>query len=621
MRRLLAKIRKLLRDRRTRQMFTRIVSVTAAIVVFVTTYALVLPAITMEIEADCGIEAHQHDDSCYEYGLICGLEESDQHQHGDGCYGRTGNLICGKEVHVHSEACYHRNEAEVMTGEISEPDDGSLMTVVPSDAGGVSAQSADVFVEEGAEPEDGSLPEDAGGVPDENEPQYDAEIELESGAQDEAGNAYAGEKGITEDYGTFEENGDGSADYAETFSDGTAEVVDGDIGADGNEGNREAGSSTENAAEAAAIETGDPAESAEQSGIDSQAAPADAEEFIPALDPVLFKEVLDDRTDIYYYHTPDGETVDNSADITDWKKIRKDTELGENDLIRVYLAYTIPAGSLNATNGTARYRLPANLHLSDGQVNAINQMENGIAAQYADYENLQILDTESYHKYLGAEAVDGTRTPDQSVDDYLQSLRSSGQAGDGADGSGVQEFISATVQVENIYDTDGSSEEKGALLGQDLIFTFSPYTIEENRHAYDSTGQQTKIGRDVQGWLTLDFNMQQVDGIEQESTVERIPSDDQVTDQTENQTADQTADQADEQAADQAGAVETVESVTQIVRTVRTADIVFAAEETGSHDHRISEIHTELTLVTEKEETITEETENRMMKNRMQIMR
>lgn len=584
-------------------MFTRIVSVTAAIVVFVTTYALVLPAITMEIEADCGIEAHQHDDSCYEYGLICGLEESDQHQHGDGCYGRTGNLICGKEVHVHSEACYHRNEAKVMTGEISEPDDGSLMTAVPSDAGGVSAQSADVFMEEG----------------------------------------------ISEDNGTYEENGDGSVDSAETFSDETVEDVGEGINTDANDvndGNIEDGSNMENEAgtlgdgeaaeaengepadsgkpiengepiesgEAAAIETDDSAVSAEQSDIDGQNVQAEEEEyeeeFVPALDPVFFQEVLNDRTGIYYYHTPDGETVENSANITDWKKIRKDTELGENDLIRVYLAYTIPAGSLNATNGTTRYRLPANLHLSDGQVNAINQMENGIAVQYADYENLQILDTESYHKYLGAEAVDGTRTPDQSVDDYLQSLRSSGQAGDGADGSGVQEFISATVQVENIYDTDGSSGEKGALLGQDLIFTFSPYTIEENRHAYDSTGQQAKIGRDVQGWLTLDFNMQQVDWIEQESTVERIPSDDQVTDQTENQTADQTADQAAEQAADQAGAVETVESVTQIVRTVRTADIVFAAEETGSHDHRISEIHTELTLVTEKVETITEETEN-----------
>ena len=42
MRKLLAKIRKILKDRRTRQLLTRTVSVAAAIVVFVTTYALVL---------------------------------------------------------------------------------------------------------------------------------------------------------------------------------------------------------------------------------------------------------------------------------------------------------------------------------------------------------------------------------------------------------------------------------------------------------------------------------------------------------------------------------------------------------------------------------------------------
>ena len=44
MKALLIKIRQILRDRRTRQFLTRFVSATAAIVVFVTTYALVLPA-------------------------------------------------------------------------------------------------------------------------------------------------------------------------------------------------------------------------------------------------------------------------------------------------------------------------------------------------------------------------------------------------------------------------------------------------------------------------------------------------------------------------------------------------------------------------------------------------
>jgi hypothetical protein len=66
MKTLLTKIRILLKNRRARQVLTRIVSVLAAVVVFVTTYALVLPAITMESQASCGIPAHQHDDSCWD---------------------------------------------------------------------------------------------------------------------------------------------------------------------------------------------------------------------------------------------------------------------------------------------------------------------------------------------------------------------------------------------------------------------------------------------------------------------------------------------------------------------------------------------------------------------------
>ena len=104
MKKLLRRIRQILRDRRTRRFFKRFVGTFAAIVVFVTTYALVLPAITMEAEAQCGIEAHQHDDSCFEEVLVCDLPESDGHQHVDSCYEKV--LTCGKEPHTHSPACY-----------------------------------------------------------------------------------------------------------------------------------------------------------------------------------------------------------------------------------------------------------------------------------------------------------------------------------------------------------------------------------------------------------------------------------------------------------------------------------------------------------------------------------
>ena len=106
MRKLLAKIRKILKDRRTRQLLTRTVSVTAAIVVFVTTYALVLPAITMEAEADCGLEAHQHDSSCYEVRLVCSEAESPIHHHTEECRGITRILVCSQDVHQHDGECY-----------------------------------------------------------------------------------------------------------------------------------------------------------------------------------------------------------------------------------------------------------------------------------------------------------------------------------------------------------------------------------------------------------------------------------------------------------------------------------------------------------------------------------
>ena len=78
--------------------------VLACIVVFCTTYALILPAITLERPTYCGLEEHTHDASCYERVLTCGMAESAEHQHTDACY--TEVLTCGKIEHTHTEACY-----------------------------------------------------------------------------------------------------------------------------------------------------------------------------------------------------------------------------------------------------------------------------------------------------------------------------------------------------------------------------------------------------------------------------------------------------------------------------------------------------------------------------------
>ena len=108
MKELLRRIRQILKDRRVRRFFTRVVSTVAAIVVFVTTYALILPAITLEATPVCGVEAHQHTDECYEDVLVCEIPESDGHKHTDECYSVELVLVCEETEHTHSveNGCY-----------------------------------------------------------------------------------------------------------------------------------------------------------------------------------------------------------------------------------------------------------------------------------------------------------------------------------------------------------------------------------------------------------------------------------------------------------------------------------------------------------------------------------
>lgn len=106
----------------------RIVLGLASVVVFCTTYALILPAITME-EAFCGITEHVHTEACYtqadpveEKQLVCTVDPSDYHEHSEECYDTEGNLICGleeKPQHVHTEECYEvvevPSDTEILT--------------------------------------------------------------------------------------------------------------------------------------------------------------------------------------------------------------------------------------------------------------------------------------------------------------------------------------------------------------------------------------------------------------------------------------------------------------------------------------------------------------------------
>ncbi len=95
-------------EHRRHAVWLRFVTVLAAIVVFCTTYALIIPAITWEKTLICEREEHVHSDVCYEDGvLVCGKEV---HVHTDACFdappAAEGGYSCGKAEHTHGPDCY-----------------------------------------------------------------------------------------------------------------------------------------------------------------------------------------------------------------------------------------------------------------------------------------------------------------------------------------------------------------------------------------------------------------------------------------------------------------------------------------------------------------------------------
>lgn len=149
-------VKKYLHEKR----WKRVVTVLACIVVFCTTYALILPALTLTSDTFCGKEAHQHSEECYEKELICSQEESEAaetspahthteacyesqpvlicgegenvgHTHDDSCYDADGNLICNQEEnpgHSHAEACYHAESVLTCGQEESAATEGHVHT-------------------------------------------------------------------------------------------------------------------------------------------------------------------------------------------------------------------------------------------------------------------------------------------------------------------------------------------------------------------------------------------------------------------------------------------------------------------------------------------------------------
>lgn len=114
---LLSQVEKYEENRKHHKSWLRIVYALACVVVFVTTYMLILPAVTLEQTAYCGCEEHQHGDACYEETLICG-ESENEHVHTEECYKKT--LVCQLEEHEHSLACSANPNADVESASVWE---------------------------------------------------------------------------------------------------------------------------------------------------------------------------------------------------------------------------------------------------------------------------------------------------------------------------------------------------------------------------------------------------------------------------------------------------------------------------------------------------------------------
>ncbi len=114
------KVKEYLSEHLQKKRWQSVIIVLSCIVVFCTTYALIIPALTMTKEPVCGLEEHIHDDSCYETVFIAGKLDCNfkAHTHTEDCYDENSNLVCSYAdyvIHEHDENCYDENGRLVCT--------------------------------------------------------------------------------------------------------------------------------------------------------------------------------------------------------------------------------------------------------------------------------------------------------------------------------------------------------------------------------------------------------------------------------------------------------------------------------------------------------------------------
>ena len=112
----------------------RMVSLLLVLSVFVSSgvlWELRDTVITMVNEPFCGAEEHEHTDECYEYRLVCGLDEDSGHTHTDECYEKV--LVCGYEEHLHTMLCYTDEELPDSSVQSDDEESNIVSIDLPAD--------------------------------------------------------------------------------------------------------------------------------------------------------------------------------------------------------------------------------------------------------------------------------------------------------------------------------------------------------------------------------------------------------------------------------------------------------------------------------------------------------
>ncbi len=117
------RIKQLNKAHRKKSKWRSVLVTLSAIVVFCTTYSLILPAITMGDKTVCGDAEHIHTDECYceESVLACNISQTEGYSHSDECYEEKEIIVCGKtecNSHKHNDDCY--NDDDKLVCELEE---------------------------------------------------------------------------------------------------------------------------------------------------------------------------------------------------------------------------------------------------------------------------------------------------------------------------------------------------------------------------------------------------------------------------------------------------------------------------------------------------------------------